>query len=179
MSAPPPLTGPMRAQARSTPGRWLYAVDPFFDPDGAVPPYGVIGAWRIDERGEVSEEFTPNPGYRPSPVSLGFGEPSDPLDAAVQLAVTGYSDGEDLMALLLESEVFVDTGPDGRIPVYDTKVVMAYTSWAHLPKDLPAGVSGRRVLRGVDLVGFMPEGVDLALNAQGRAGIRVPRPRGR
>ncbi|GAA2986668.1 type VII secretion system-associated protein [Streptosporangium longisporum] len=178
MSAPPPLTDRMRAEARSMPGRWLYAVDPFFDPDGAVPPYGVIGAWRVDEHGEVSEEFTPNPGHRPSPVSLGFGEPADPLDAAVQLAVTGYSDGGDLVPLLLESEVLTGTDAEGRIPVYDPGVVLAYTSRAHLPGDLPAGVSGWQVLRGSDLVGLMPQGVDLALNAEGHAGVRVPRPDG-
>jgi hypothetical protein len=169
----------MRAEARSMPGQWLYAIDPFFDPDGAVPPYGVIGAWRVDERGEASEEFTPNPNYRPSPVSLGFGEPADPLDAAIQLAVTGYSDGGDLIPLLLESEVFVGAGVKGKIPVYDTGVVMAYTSQAHLPKNLPAEMSGWQVLRGSDLVGLMPEGVDLVLNAEGPAGIRIPRPDGR
>ncbi|MEV7908690.1 type VII secretion system-associated protein, partial [Streptomyces anulatus] len=161
---PPPLTDRMRAEARSMAGQWFYAIDPFFDPDGAVPPYGVIGAWRVDERGEVGEEFRHNPNYRPSPTALGFGEVTDPLDAAIQLAVTGYTDGENVVPLLMEAELLVGADARGRIPVQGTGVVMAYTSREHLPEEFPAGVLGWQVLRGADLVALISDGVDLALN---------------
>lgn len=175
---PPQLTESMRAAARSMPGQWVYAIDPFFDPDGEVPPYGVIGAWPVDQRGEISDEFTPNPNYRPSPITLGFGEPSDPLDAAIQLASTGYSDGKDVVPLFLEAEILTGAGEGGAIPVfYDDagKVVMAYSARSHLPDDLPDQIDGWQALSGRTLITLTPPDVDVAINADSPARIRIPR----
>src|SRR4051794_11582829 len=88
----PPDSAEAHAFARENPGGWLYEVDPFFDPDENVPPYGIVGAWSISSRGEITDKFKKNPRYRPSPVVLGFPEPTDPLDAAIQLAASGYGD---------------------------------------------------------------------------------------
>lgn len=66
MMNPPQITDELRAEARNKPNSWFYAIDPAFDPNGEVPPEGIIGAWHSDESGELSEEFTPNPNYRPS-----------------------------------------------------------------------------------------------------------------
>ena len=75
---PPSLTDELREQARRSPGKWFYAIHPFFDPGGEVPPYGIIGAWQADERGEISGEFRHNPNYRPSPVALDYPDPPIP-----------------------------------------------------------------------------------------------------
>ena len=65
----PVITPAMREQAKKQPNTWLYVVDPIFsDPNAEVPPWGFIGGYRVDERGELTEDFSPNPNYRPSPV---------------------------------------------------------------------------------------------------------------
>ncbi|MER7213583.1 type VII secretion system-associated protein [Streptosporangium sp. NPDC000239] len=174
---PPPLTDELRAQARRSPGTWLYAIDPFFDPGGEVPPYGVVGAWRADERGEITGEFRHNPNYRPSPVALGYPEPSDPLDAAVQLSATGYETGERIVPLLREAEVIVAAGPDGGVPVFDTgegRAVFAYTAHTHLPGEFPEGATGWQPIRGGDLVALLPVDVGVAINPSGPAGVILP-----
>ena len=63
--AAPPITDELRAQARANPGGWLYAIAPGYDPDGAVPPEGIVGAWQVDDRGEIVGEFERNPAHTP------------------------------------------------------------------------------------------------------------------
>ncbi len=29
----------------------MYAIDPYFDPNGPVPPYGIVGGWSVDSFG--------------------------------------------------------------------------------------------------------------------------------
>lgn len=174
---PPPLTDELREQARHSPGTWLYAIDPFFDPSGEVPPYGVVGAWRADEHGEITGEFRRNPNYRPSPVALDYPEPTDPVDRAVQLSSTGYATGQGIAPLLLEAEVIVAVGPDGGIPVYDTgegQAAFAYTAPAHLPGELPERSTGWQRIHGGDLVALLPADVGVAINPSGPAGVILP-----
>ena len=52
------------AEARTKPGGWVYAIDPAYapdGPDGAVPPEGIIGAWKIGEDGMPTGEYEANP----------------------------------------------------------------------------------------------------------------------
>jgi len=55
------------AEAACTPGGWVYEIDgeQVSDPDGAVPPEAIKGAWAIGGDGKPTGEFTPNPNYRP------------------------------------------------------------------------------------------------------------------
>jgi hypothetical protein len=55
-----------RAEAKNHPGGWVYAIDARYDPNGAVPPEGIKGAWRVDQAGEIIGEFVPNPNYVPN-----------------------------------------------------------------------------------------------------------------
>ena len=43
----------------------MYALDGRYDPNGAVPPEAVKGAWQVDEFGDIMGEFIPNPNYVP------------------------------------------------------------------------------------------------------------------
>ncbi len=52
------------AEAKLNPGGWVYEIDEGYDPDGAVPPEGIVGAWRVNEAGSIVGEFKPNPNYR-------------------------------------------------------------------------------------------------------------------
>lgn len=52
-------------------------------------------------------EWEDNEAYPPSPQSLGWPEPTDDFDAALQLAVTGYGPPQDGLRALATAEVAV------------------------------------------------------------------------
>jgi hypothetical protein len=158
----PPLTEAMRRAARRQPGGWIYAIDPAFEPDGSVPPHGVIGAWKVDGEGEVTGEFRPNPNYRPSPAAMGLPAPTDPLDEAAQLAVTGYASTADAIDRLVEREVYVtdDEGP----------TVEVFSSPAHVPADAAARA---RPVAGGQLATRLGRERELVINPGGEARLRL------
>ena len=67
-SGPPsrPFPPELLAEAKSKPGGWVYAIDPAYAPDGpygAVPPEGIIGAWKVGDDGTPTGEYQANPRY--------------------------------------------------------------------------------------------------------------------
>jgi len=52
-------------EARNWPGGWVYEIEGSFGPDDAVPPEAIVGAWKVNDVGEIVGEFIPNPNYRP------------------------------------------------------------------------------------------------------------------
>jgi hypothetical protein len=57
-------------EAKSKPGGWVYAIDPAYapgGPNGAIPPEGIIGAWKIADDGTPTGEYQANPRYGSSP----------------------------------------------------------------------------------------------------------------
>jgi hypothetical protein len=54
-----------KRQALENPGGWVYAIDGTFGPTEDVPAGAVVGAWRVDERGEIVGDFIANPNYCP------------------------------------------------------------------------------------------------------------------
>jgi hypothetical protein len=160
------VTDAVRAQARRRPGGWVYAVDPAFDPDGSVPPYAIVGAWKVDDRGELTGEFEPNDTYRPTPLALGLPAPTDPVDRAVQLAATGHGSEDELVDAVLAADLWVRAGPG------DGGDVVAFTAEAHLP-DL-TGADRWTQLPGDEVARSVPAGGHLALNPGGPASVRIP-----
>ncbi|MFE0731683.1 type VII secretion system-associated protein [Streptomyces antibioticus] len=133
----PPVPDEIREAARLAPDHWLGMVDPTWKGDGPPPPWAVVGQWRSGLDGEIVE-WRDNEEYRPSPQALGWPEPADDVDAAVQLAATGYGPAEAVtgaLAALPEAAVFVTptgdplaaTAPDGQ-----TAVVPLFTSPVYL-----------------------------------------------
>jgi hypothetical protein len=51
------------AEAAKNAGGWVYEIGGGLDPDGAVPPAAVIGAWQVDDHGKIVGDFIPNPNY--------------------------------------------------------------------------------------------------------------------
>jgi hypothetical protein len=168
----PPITDAMRESARRQPGTWLYAVDPFFDDGSAVPPHGVVGAWRVDQRGEITGEFEANPNYRPSPIARGFPPPTDPLDRLIQLIVSGYAEKAELTTAVASRELTLFSRADGSIFTLrrpdGVSVVQAFTSAAHRP----TGCETWTQLRGDQLASLLPDH-HLELNPQAAASIRI------
>ncbi|MFC0507062.1 type VII secretion system-associated protein [Micromonospora costi] len=137
-TAPPPtVTDQMRRQARQAPDSWIYAVDPAFEEAEDVPGWAVIGAFRVDERGEISDEFQRNPNYRPTPAALGFPVPANELEGALQMAVTGLGGDDQVRNALREATVFVPHVPGVGIADLDAgldrPVVHVFTSDRYLP----------------------------------------------
>lgn len=161
----PPITDALRAQARANPGAWVYAVDPEFDGSDRVPPEGIVGAWRSDDRGELSGEFTPNPRYVPSPPARGWPVPASKLERVLQLVRAGHAPGEELDREFASSDVFVYSRPEGGIFVApdgdDGRLAYAFTDAA---KATASGYTDHAAIRGDQLAAALPAGVRIALN---------------
>lgn len=170
----PPVTDAVRAEAMANPGSWVYAVDRFFDADGEVPPFGIIGAWKVDDLGHIEGEFEHNPRYRPSPLSLGMKKPTDAVDAAIQLAAAGYSDDGAVENALLNSVLFLvpDSASDAEATGGGTTGhhVMAFTDARQAPESVP-------LLRSIafrTLLERLPDHAILNLNPGSSASVKIP-----
>lgn len=169
----PPLTDELRQTAHNNPGSWLYAVDPAVDPEGDVPPYALIGAWQVDDQGEVADEFTHNQDYRPSPQALGLDRPTDPVDAALQRAATGYGHEEDALVLLLDAELILYAREAGGLYTVSNsegrRTIQVYTAAEHLPSEWSAW----QTVRG-NALAALRSGYDLHVNPGAQVSVRVP-----
>jgi hypothetical protein len=156
---PPPITRDMRASAMANPNTWLYVIDPAFDENADIPPWGVVGAYRVDERGEIDPTFRRNTEYRPSPTALRMPDPATPLDELLQLVKAGHRDESALPAAIHDAKLLVyAAGPDDHaltaFPARDGRVMVpACTSVAYIPKAWP----GWREIRGADLVKYLQD----------------------
>ncbi|MFD4349567.1 type VII secretion system-associated protein [Streptomyces coelicoflavus] len=130
----PEVPEAVRAVARTAPGHWIGVVDPEWTGEGAPPEWALVGEWQSDGSGDVGN-FRANPAYRPSARVLGWPEPTDPVDAAAQRAVTGYGSVDEALAALVEADVTVARGPDGgpltAMGRGGAPVVLLFTSPAH------------------------------------------------
>ncbi|MFE9425490.1 type VII secretion system-associated protein [Kitasatospora sp. NPDC006697] len=164
----PPLTPALRAEARTRPNSWLYATDPAFGPDEQVPPFGVIGGWQVDGRGEVAGYWA-NPTYRPSPQALGLPAPHGPLEALLQRAATGYAADDELAAAVADGPLLVVARPEADALYLVDDAVEACTS----PELVPAAWPGWREVTGRQLAEALP-GAVVRLNPGSRVSVTVP-----
>ena len=52
------------AEAARNPNGSVCAIRPGVDPNGAVPPEDIIGAWSVGPDGKPTGKFIPNPKFR-------------------------------------------------------------------------------------------------------------------
>ncbi|MDN3271156.1 type VII secretion system-associated protein [Streptomyces sp. MA15] len=160
----PPVPDDIREAGRLAPDHWLGVVDPMWSGEGRPPEWAMTGRWRSGLDGEIVE-WEDNPEYRPSPRALGWPEPEDEVDRAVQLASTGYGPGEAVPAALAGREVAVLTAPGGgpltAAAPDGTPVVPVFTSPVFLNT---AGRFAFELVGADDLVTRVPEGHALYLN---------------
>ena len=157
-----------RAAAAAQPDTWIYEIDPWFDPDGEVPGWAVMGAWRSNGRGEIDGEFTPNDDYRPSPLARGYRRPLSELESAMQLSVAGYISPEQFAETVARSMVWVIQleGHEGELSIAPSsagKVVEVFST----PDLVPNGVLGDVPSHQVPLVRvleMLPDDVRIAVN---------------
>ncbi|MDQ3402892.1 MAG: type VII secretion system-associated protein [Actinomycetota bacterium] len=171
----PEITRDMRAGARAHPNSWLYVIDPMFGPDEDVPPWGVVGAYPVDENGEIVDGFRANAEYRPSPRALRMPVPSNPLEQVMQLIHTRHLEQAELLPALVDSTLLVysespeDRGVTGFANHDGTVMVPACTSASHVPASWP----GWRDVAGRDLARLL-YGYPLAVNPSGPVTAVVP-----
>jgi type III secretion system (T3SS) SseB-like protein len=140
----PQITREMRASARANPNTWLYVIDPAFEADADVPPWGVVGAYPVDEHGEISGTFSRNTEYRPSPTALRMPKPASELERVLQLVKTGHREPADLLPAVLAANLLVYASGEGdrELTGFPTKdgggvAVPACTSVARIPSAWP------------------------------------------
>ncbi|MEU4656098.1 type VII secretion system-associated protein [Streptomyces sp. NPDC023723] len=171
--APPRAPADVEEIARLAPDHWISSVDPGWHAGSPPPASAVAGRWRSGPDGRV-EEWEGNDTYRPTPEALGWPEPTDPVDAALHLAVTGYGSLDAVLHALAEARLLVLTLPDGA-PVTATvtdggPVVPAYTA----PQHLAAAGAFAFVRHTVpELLSRLPEDHRLYLNPTSPAGTVV------
>lgn len=178
----PEITDAMREHARSLPGARLYVMDPEFDANGEVPPWGVRGAFPADPTtGEISrEQWIPNPNYRPGPKMRDWPEPTNAIERALELAASGYSAADGLLHTLAAAHahlsVITDVQDPEQIPVVadhnGRPVLHAYTSENRLPPQNTA-TSQRIAVRILVKILNAPD-MQLALNVDSPPGIILP-----
>ncbi|MCO5971945.1 type VII secretion system-associated protein [Actinoallomurus soli] len=171
----PPVPDSIREAARLAPDHWLGMVDPAWNEEGEPPSWAVVGQWRSSPEGEIVE-WRENEEYRPSPEALGWPEPADDVDAAVQLAATGYGPGDavtEALAAAKEVAVFVTRGgdplaavaPDGKTPV-----IPVFTSPVYLHA---AGRLAFELMDLWELLDALPEDHVLYLNPSAPVSMTV------
>jgi hypothetical protein len=57
-----PLPGEI-AEALRHPNGWVYRIAGAFSKDQDIPPEAIVGAWRVDGRGEIVGSFLSNDRY--------------------------------------------------------------------------------------------------------------------
>ncbi len=172
----PDITPEMRASAKTNPNTWLYVIDPLFESEADVPPWGVVGAYPVDATGEIEDaSFQANDKYRPSPQALRMPAPAGPLDELLQLIRTGHRPPDELPPVLRTSTLLLYAAapnqydvvgfpdPDGRV------FVPVCTAEEHVPAAWP----GWRFVTGADL-GPLLDGYPLLVNPIGPISAIVP-----
>ncbi|CAG6398607.1 hypothetical protein SCOCK_700020 [Actinacidiphila cocklensis] len=169
----PDVPDDVREAARRAPGKWLPVVDPAWSGEGDPPDWARLGWWRSDEAGEVAE-WRDNPEYAPSPAALGWPEPADPVDAAVQPAVTGWGPAEEVPRALARTRAVFRApggGPATAVAPDDvTPVVPVFTSSHHLEQ---AGRLSFETLELGEIPDRLPEGHVVYLNPTGTVSMTV------
>lgn len=54
-------------EAKLHPNGWVYQIEGKSGQDGSVLPEAIVGAWKVDENGNIVGGFIPNPNYIPKP----------------------------------------------------------------------------------------------------------------
>jgi hypothetical protein len=140
------------------------------DPEWEEPDErAVIGMWPLREDGTTAP-FRPNPGYVPRFEN----SPTDPIDAAVRLAMQGEVEIEQLRELLEDSEFWQGFNGDGRPLLVrspdDVLCVVVATSAVHRDRIFSPEW---RTVELFELMAALPDGADLLVNPGGPAWVRL------
>ncbi|NEB01434.1 type VII secretion system-associated protein [Streptomyces sp. SID13726] len=173
----PEVTEGMRRSARRQPGMLLYAIDPAHAPHGEVPEHAKLGCWRIDENGEIGEEFYVNPGYEPSLTALRWHAPENEVERTLQGVWTRHGTAEGFLDAFREATLLVSVEADGRLlfrqDVDGERVLDVYTGTRFVPDGGQDGGPELRAMNGGELAKGL-YGCYVMINRGSRPHLRVP-----
>ncbi|MFI0468782.1 ADP-ribosylglycohydrolase family protein [Saccharopolyspora sp. 5N102] len=134
----PEITDAMRAEGAQKPGTWLAIPDRMYRGDSRenIPEQAFVGEYWVDESGIVTSQYRPNPGYRPTPVTLGFPQPESMLEKVLHLHTTGYVSNESLVSVVNQSEFALVVEEDGAAPLFplgEKRVIVAASGVKYVP----------------------------------------------
>lgn len=174
-SPSPEITQEMRASAMANPNTWLYVIDPAFDADADIPPWGVVGAYRVDDHGDIDRAFRRNTEYRPSPTALRMPEPVTALEELLQLVKAGHREQTEIPGAVMRAPLllYAASPSDHSVTAFPTRagtvMVPVCTSVAHVPQAWP----GWRQITGRDLAPLL-YGHPLVVNPAGPITAMIP-----
>ncbi|WP_331728277.1 type VII secretion system-associated protein [Streptomyces sp. NBC_01176] len=165
----PAMSPQLREAARLAPEHWLAMTDPGWTGEGPPPPFAVMGQVRSGPDGEI-QEWRANDEHRPSPVTRGWPAPTDEIDEAIQLAVTGYGPGEDVVRLLATAEVAFPVDPAGQ-PLVGSTVdgIPALPVYTSAPQVAALGRLAHEAMPVTRLLTLLTPGQRLLVNPEGAA----------
>jgi hypothetical protein len=50
-------------EARRNPNGWVYRIHGFYETNASIPPEAIVGAWKVDEHGNIEGSFIANPKF--------------------------------------------------------------------------------------------------------------------
>ncbi|MEU7481805.1 hypothetical protein AB0A63_37915 [Lentzea sp. NPDC042327] len=165
----PLVTREMRERARLVPNNWLHVVDPAYD---RVVAEAVVGRYLVDERGEITGQYVPNPRYRAK--ELVF---DNDLESLMYLVQHGRAEKRELVDAVLAAELVLPADPARRARehvVMRGNVIDAFASEKAVPPDWPPHwqrFSGVELAVVADAVA---EPVVVVIGAQGGVRFEVP-----
>lgn len=154
------------------PNNWLHVVDPVYDGLAGIPAEAVIGRYLVDARGEITDEYVPNPRYRAPDIAF-----ENELESLMYLVHRGYADKLDLVDAVLAAELVLPADPvrepRGHL-VMRGDVVDAFASEVVLPKDWPPHWQRFRGVELAVVLDALGQPVTLVVTAQGGVQFEVP-----
>ncbi|RDI23624.1 hypothetical protein [Lentzea flaviverrucosa] len=165
----PLITREMRERARRAPNSWLHVTDPGHDGASAE---AVIGRYLVDARGEITDQYVPNPRYRAREITF-----ENDLESLMYLVHRGYADKAELVYAVLAAELVLPADP-AREPrkhlVMREDVVDVFASEQARPHDWPPHWQRFRGVELAVVVGALGRPVTFLLTGQGRVQFEVP-----
>ncbi|MFI6097786.1 type VII secretion system-associated protein [Lentzea sp. NPDC051213] len=168
----PLVTREMRERARRVPHNWLHVVDPAHDSAAHVPAEAVIGRYLVDARGEITDQYVPNPRYQPREITF-----ENELESLMYLVHRGYEDKGELVDAVLAAELVLPADPT-REPrghlVMRGCVVDVFASERARPRDWPPHWQRFRGVELAVVVDALERPVTLLVTAQGGVQFEIP-----
>ncbi|USX48762.1 type VII secretion system-associated protein [Lentzea sp. HUAS12] len=168
----PLVTREMRERARRVPNNWLHVIDPAHDSAADVPAEAVIGRYLVDARGEITDQYVPNPRYQPREVTF-----ENDLESVMYLVQRGYGDKQALVDAVLAADLVLPADP-AREPrrhlVMRGDTVDVFASEQARPRDWPPHWHRFRGVELAVVVDALDRPVTLLVTAQGGVQFEIP-----
>lgn len=171
----PPITDAMREEGRRNPGGWVWCADRDVDPRyiEGVPNFALLGAYKVDQAGELTGETYINDEYRPGPSKRGFPEPRTEFELVLNFIAAGWLPHERILGAALSSPFILDIDSPDKLRIgvdaQGRRFLAVYSS----PRYAPRGGVGTMQADGRGLLPLLTDAT-LIVNPGGEMSIELP-----